>query len=73
MQPAFDSLVQPHAFGAFKPDLLGLAKPKLFEMPDLVGSLKLDLFGSQGLVSPVIRRPEVFTFGPEIVRHRFED
>lgn len=58
VRPALDSLVQPHVFGAFKPDLLG--------------PLKLDLFGSQGLVSPVIRRPEAFTLGPEIVGHRFE-
>lgn len=72
VRPGLDSLVQPHVFGAFKPDLLGLAKPKLFEMPNLVGPLKLDLFGSQGLVSSVIRRPEAFTFGPEIVGHRFE-
>lgn len=72
VRPALDSLVQPHVFGAFKPDLLGPVKPKLFEMPDLVGPLKLDLFGSQGLVAPVIRTPEVFRFGPEIVGHRFE-
>ncbi|MDE8650062.1 hypothetical protein PXH69_34460 [Rhodococcus qingshengii] len=65
MRPALDSLVQPHVFGAFKPDLLGPVKPTLFEMPDLVGPLKLDLFGSQGLVPPVIRRPDVFRFGPE--------
>lgn len=58
VRPALDSLVQPHVFGTFKPDLLG--------------PLKLDLFGSQGLVSPVIRRPEAFTLGPEIVGHRFE-
>lgn len=58
VRPALDSLVQPHVFGAFKPDLLG--------------PLELDLFGSQGLVAPVIRRPEMFTFGPEIVGHQFE-
>ncbi|PCK23250.1 hypothetical protein CHR55_30330 [Rhodococcus qingshengii] len=74
VQPAFGSWAQPHAFKLFKPDLLGPLKPKVFEAftPDLLGPLKLNLFGSQPLVSPVIRMPEMFTFGPEIFGNRFE-